>query len=226
MLPIKIIDLVKTFSLAGDSTPQTVIRGVSLDINAGETIAFMGPSGSGKSTLLNLIAGLEEPTQGKIFFGEKELTSMTLAEKEKTRLNSISYVFQFFHLLPTLTALENCALVAIEQGDRNIKEIVNDAKDMLKLLGLEGAENKRPSQLSGGMQARTALARALLSRPQLILADEPTGNLDSKSGEAVLDLLFQEQKKRKFTLLLVTHDESAARRAERIIRFRDGQLQT
>lgn len=224
MLPIKLVDVVKTFALAQEVQKQTVIDGVSLDIPASESVAFMGPSGSGKSTLLNLIAGLEQPTSGKIFLGQQELSGLPQRDRERLRLNSLSYVFQFFHLLPTLTTLENCALVAIEQGQRQVDEIVEETHVTLKLLGLEGAAHKRPGQLSGGMQARAALARALISRPKIILADEPTGNLDSKSGEAVLDLLFEQQRQRQFTLLLVTHDESAARRAQRTVRLRDGRL--
>lgn len=226
MLSVKTQELSKTFSLPDDSVKQDVIKDVNLEVAAGESVAFMGPSGSGKSTLLNLIAGLEEPSSGKIFLGNLEITSMSSEQKTKNRLNSISYVFQFFHLLPTLTALENCALIGIEQGVRDVNEIIDDAISTLRFLGLQGSENKRPSQLSGGMQARVALARALVARPKLILADEPTGNLDSKSGMAVMDFLFQEQMKRKFTLLMVTHDESAAKRAERVLLLRDGQLQT
>lgn len=226
MLGIRIENLSKMFRLSDGSVEQEVIKGINLEIRAGESVAFMGPSGSGKSTLLNMIAGLEEPTVGKVFIGNTELTALRNREKELLRLNSISYVFQFFHLLPTLTALENCALVAIEQGLRDTHEIVADAYETLRQLGLEGAEHKRPAQLSGGMQARAALARALVARPKIVLADEPTGNLDSRSGQWVLDFLFDEQRKRGFTLLLVTHDEKAAARAARIVRLRDGQLAT
>jgi putative ABC transport system ATP-binding protein len=224
MLPIKLVNVLKTFTLGQDTQQQTVIDGVSLEISASDSVAFMGPSGSGKSTLLNLIAGLEQPTSGQIFLGQQELSALPPRERERLRLHSLSYVFQFFHLLPTLTTLENCALVAIEQGERQIGEIIEETHSILKSLGLEGAADKRPGQLSGGMQARAALARALVSRPKIILADEPTGNLDSKSGEAVLDLLFEEQRRRNFTLLLVTHDEAAARRARRTVRLRDGRL--
>ncbi|MBM3383326.1 MAG: ABC transporter ATP-binding protein [Betaproteobacteria bacterium] len=224
MLPVKLVDVVKTFTLPAETQEQTVIDGVSLEITASDSVAFMGPSGSGKSTLLNLIAGLEQPSSGQIFLGKDELSGLAARERERLRLQSLSYVFQFFHLLPTLTTLENCALVAIEQGQRGIDEIIDETHTTLKLLGLEGAAHKRPGQLSGGMQARAALARALVSRPKIILADEPTGNLDSKSGEAVLDLLFEQQRERRFTLLLVTHDESAARRAQRTVRLRDGRL--
>jgi putative ABC transport system ATP-binding protein len=226
MLGIRIENLSKMFSLSDGSVEQEVIKGINLEIREGESVAFMGPSGSGKSTLLNMIAGLEEPTHGKVFIGNTELTALRNREKELLRLNSISYVFQFFHLLPTLTALENCALVAIEQGLRDTHDIVAEAYETLRQLGLQGAEHKRPAQLSGGMQARAALARALVARPKIVLADEPTGNLDSRSGQWVLDFLFDEQRKRGFTLLLVTHDEKAAARAARIVRLRDGQLAT
>jgi ABC-type lipoprotein export system ATPase subunit len=224
MLPVSIRQLRKTFDLGSGAPTQVVINGIDLNIAAGESVTFMGPSGSGKSTLLNLIAGLESATQGQIFIGDKEITRMASHEVESLRLNSIAYVFQFFHLLPTLSAIENCSLIAIEQNRRSIPDILLEAKETLSRLGLENAADKRPAQLSGGMQARVALARALIAQPKIILADEPTGNLDSKSGKAVLDLLFEEQKKRGFTLLLVTHDPDAAQRSDRIVRLQDGML--
>jgi ABC-type lipoprotein export system ATPase subunit len=224
MLPVTTHGLHKSFSLGEGAPTQAVINGIDLEISAGESVAFMGPSGSGKSTLLNLIAGLEPATQGSIHIGEKDITRMPRHEVEALRLNSIAYVFQFFHLLPTLSALENCSLIAIEQNRRPIPDILNEARSTLSRLGLEHAAQKRPAQLSGGMQARVALARALIAQPKIILADEPTGNLDSKAGKAVLDVLFEEQKKQGFTLLLVTHDATAAQRSDRIVRLQDGAL--
>ncbi len=224
MLQVSLHALHKSFSLGDGAPTQVVINGVDLKIEAGESVTFMGPSGSGKSTLLNLIAGLETATQGQILIGDKDITRMPQHEVESLRLNSIAYVFQFFHLLPTLTALENCSLIAIEQNRRAVMDILKEARETLSRLGLAHAADKRPAQLSGGMQARVALARALIARPKIILADEPTGNLDSKSGEAVLDLLFEEHRKQGFTLLLVTHDPIAAKRSDRIVRLQDGML--
>ncbi|MEY2988593.1 MAG: hypothetical protein RJB13_2114 [Pseudomonadota bacterium] len=224
MLPVSIHALHKSFSLGAGAPTQVVIDSIDLNISAGESVTFMGPSGSGKSTLLNLIAGLESATRGQILIGDKDITRMPRHEIEMLRLHSIAYVFQFFHLLPTLSAIENCALIAIEQNRRSVPDVIKEARETLARLGLDHAADKRPAQLSGGMQARVALARALIARPKIILADEPTGNLDSKSGETVLDLLFEEQRKQGFTLLLVTHDPIAAQRANRIVRLQDGTI--
>jgi putative ABC transport system ATP-binding protein len=224
MLSIKTRGLHKSFSLGGGAPTQVVIDGMDLDIEAGEAVALTGASGSGKSTLLNLIAGLEPVSSGSIFVGEQQITRMASRELEALRLNSIAYVFQFFHLLPTLTTLENSALIALEQNQRSAQDILSDAKQTLERLGLADALNKRPAQLSGGMQARVALARALIARPKIVLADEPTGNLDSKAGTDVLDILFEEQKTRGFTLVMVTHDPHAAQRANRRLALQDGIL--
>lgn len=224
MLAIKTRSLHKSFSLADGAPTQVVIDCMDLDVDAGEAVALTGASGSGKSTLLNLIAGLEPVSSGSIFVGDQELTRMPSRDVESLRLHSIAYVFQFFHLLPTLSTLENCALIALEQNRRPAHDILTDARQTLERLGLGEALNKRPAQLSGGMQARVALARALIARPKIVLADEPTGNLDSKAGTDVLDILFEEQKKRGFTLVMVTHDSQAAQRANRILSLQDGIL--
>lgn len=224
MVSVRLENICKSFSIDPATSTQTVIDDLNLSVSAGESLALMGPSGSGKSTVLNLIAGLDTPSSGRIFVGETLINNLTPTERENFRLLSVSYVFQSFHLLPTLTAMENCALVAFEQKQRSSKEIISSVNQTLEELGLAEAAHKYPSQLSGGMQARVALARALVAEPKLVLADEPTGNLDSKTGERVLDFLFREQKRRNFTLILVTHDDSAARRAERIIHLRDGRI--
>ncbi|NBX16646.1 MAG: ABC transporter ATP-binding protein [Proteobacteria bacterium] len=224
MSSVSLDNVFKSFSSDGSAPVQSVIDGLSFSVRAGESVALMGPSGSGKSTILNLIAGLDLPTAGDVVVEGKKINLLSPEEREKFRLGSVSYVFQSFHLLPTLTALENCALIAFEQKDREADEIIGEALRTLGELGIADAAHKYPAQLSGGMQARVALARALVAAPKLVLADEPTGNLDSKTGERVLDFLFQEQAKRKFTLLLVTHDQNAADRAERIIHLRDGRV--
>jgi|1048.fasta_scaffold33270_2 putative ABC transport system ATP-binding protein len=224
MLPIVLNDVCKSFSLNSSEPGQTVIQNLSFAIDAGEAVALMGPSGSGKSTVLNLIAGLDAPSSGEVIVGQSKINQLPARDKEHFRLTSVSYVFQSFHLLPSLTALENAALVAFEQRTRAPQDIVAIALNVFSELGLSDAAHKYPAQLSGGMQARVALARALVSDPKIVLADEPTGNLDSRTGSAVLDLLFREQSKRKFTLLLVTHDHAAAQRAGRILNLRDGRV--
>lgn len=224
MLSIVLDDVCKVFSLDTSGLGQSVIQNLSFAIGAGEAVALMGPSGSGKSTILNLIAGLESPSSGDVIVGDIRLNRLPAKEKEHFRLSSISYVFQSFHLLPSLTALENAALVAFEQRKLAPPEIVSNTLQVFAELGLADASQKYPAQLSGGMQARVALARALISNPKIILADEPTGNLDSRTGTAVLDLLFREQEKRKFTLLIVTHDQAAAQRAGRVLHLRDGRV--
>jgi putative ABC transport system ATP-binding protein len=224
MMSINLNNVFKSFSSDGIAPVQSVIDGLSFSVRGGESVALMGPSGSGKSTILNLIAGLDLPTGGNVIVDGTIISELSAEDREKFRLTSVSYVFQSFHLLPTLTALENCVLIAFEQRTRTPEAIVDEAVRTLDELGIGDAANKYPAQLSGGMQARVALARALVSNPKLILADEPTGNLDSKTGERVLDFLFREQLKRKFTLIMVTHDQHAADRAERIIHLRDGRV--
>ncbi|NBW80532.1 ABC transporter ATP-binding protein [bacterium] len=224
MLPIVLNDVCKSFTLDSSEPGQSVIQNLSFSIESGEAVALMGPSGSGKSTILNLIAGLDAPSSGDVVVGETKINQLPAREKEHFRLISVSYVFQSFHLLPSLTALENAALVAFEQRIRTAQDIVASTMEVFSELGLADAVHKYPAQLSGGMQARVALARALISDPKIVLADEPTGNLDSRTGSAVLDLLFREQSKRKFTLLLVTHDQAAAQRAGRILHLRDGRV--
>lgn len=224
MVAVSLDNVFKSFSSGGVAPVQSVIDGLSFSVREGESVALMGPSGSGKSTLLNLIAGLDIPTSGDVVVDGKKINLLSPDQREAFRLKTVSYVFQSFHLLPTLTSLENCALVGFEQKQRAPREVIEDALQTLEELGLADAAHKYPAQLSGGMQARVALARALVAHPRLVLADEPTGNLDSKTGARVLDFLFREQVKRKFTLLLVTHDQHAADRAERIIHLRDGRV--
>lgn len=224
MISVTLAQVSKSFSLSPSEPQQTVLDNLSFSLQAGESVALMGPSGSGKSTVLNLLAGLDTPTAGEVVIGDTKINQLSAESRDDFRLRTISYVFQSFHLLPTLTALENCALVAFEQNQRATTKIIASAMQILSDLGLADAADKYPSQLSGGMQARVALARALVANPKIILADEPTGNLDSKTGSQVLDILFREQDRRKFTLLMVTHDPQAASRAGRIIHLRDGRV--
>ena len=200
-----------------------VLKGVNLSIKAGERIALMGPSGSGKSTLLNCISGIEELDSGKIHLNGNLVSDLDNNGLEKLRRESIGYVFQSFHLLPTLTAFENIELPAqlinMPKDERNEK-----VDDMLESVGLSHRSDHKPDALSGGERQRVAIARALIHNPSLVLADEPTGSLDTKSGEGILTLLEKLSVDRGVTLLMVTHDRTSARICNRVISIQDGSL--
>ena len=200
-----------------------VLKGVNLSIKAGERIALMGPSGSGKSTLLNCISGIEELDSGKIHLNGNLVSDLDNNGLEKLRRESIGYVFQSFHLLPTLTAFENIELPAqlinMPKDERNEK-----VDDMLESVGLSHRSDHKPDALSGGERQRVAIARALIHNPSLVLADEPTGSLDTKSGEGILTLLEKLSMDRGVTLLMVTHDRTSARICNRVISIQDGSL--
>tara|TARA_B100000575_G_C22905621_1_gene526171 strand:- start:15 stop:698 length:684 start_codon:yes stop_codon:yes gene_type:complete len=200
-----------------------VLKGVDLSIKAGERIALMGPSGSGKSTLLNCISGIEELDSGKIHLNGNLVSDLDNNGLEKLRRESIGYVFQSFHLLPTLTAFENIELPAqlinMPKDERNEK-----VDDMLESVGLSHRSDHKPDALSGGERQRVAIARALIHNPSLVLADEPTGSLDTKSGEGILTLLEKLSVDRGVTLLMVTHDRTSARICNRVISIQDGSL--
>ena len=200
-----------------------VLKGVNLSIKAGERIALMGPSGSGKSTLLNCISGIEELDSGKIHLNGNLVSDLDNNGLEKLRRESIGYVFQSFHLLPTLTAFENIELPAqlINMPKDERKEKVDD---MLESVGLSHRSDHKPDALSGGERQRVAIARALIHNPSLVLADEPTGSLDTKSGEGILTLLEKLSMDRGVTLLMVTHDRTSARICNRVISIQDGSL--
>lgn len=201
-----------------------VIDGVSLHIAESSFCAIMGPSGCGKSTLLNIIAGLETPSEGDVLVGSQPLNRLTLRARDDFRLQNIAYVFQFFHLLPTLTLLENACLPAFEKFPKARGHHARQAAKLFERLGLSTATQLFPAQVSGGMQARTALARAVLSEPRVLLCDEPTGNLDSATGETVLSLIDETHRTSGCTVVLVTHDATAAARAQTRILMRDGRL--
>jgi len=206
--------------------PQAVhaLREVSLSINRGELVAITGPSGCGKSTLLNLITGIDTPTSGRVLLAGRELSSLSDDERSDLRLKQIGFVFQGFHLFPTFTAEENVAWPLEFQGVP-WNEARKRATATLALVGIgSGAESRRPGELSGGEQQRVAIARALVGTPQLLVADEPTGNLDSVSGQTVLDLLRMLNAERGLTIVLVTHSPVAAACAHRIIKLRDGKI--
>ena len=200
-----------------------VLRGVSMEIYAGERVGIIGPSGSGKSTLLGLMGGLDTPTSGKIEIVGQDITRMSEDKLTEVRNENIGFVFQFFNLIPTLTALEN-VMLPIEFARKPKFSPRTRAKDLLTMLGLGDRLGHRPAQLSGGQQQRVAIARALANNPPLILADEPTGNLDSDSGKLVLETLSNIQRDTGTTIVVVTHDATVANQMDRVLTLIDGQL--
>lgn len=196
----------------------TVLDGISLDFESGEIIALLGKSGSGKSTLLSLLAGLERPDEGSIFYDNQDLTKLSEEALCELRAKKLGIVFQQFNLIPHLTALENVLLPLEINGVVEKK----GAYSWMKLVGLEDRIDHFPSMLSGGEQQRVAIARALVTNPPLLLADEPTGNLDNETGKSIIDILFSIVREKKITMIIVTHDEELALKADRIIRLIGG----
>lgn len=208
-------------TLESRAGPVDILRGVDLDIAAGESVAIVGPSGSGKTSLLMVLAGLERVTSGQVTVTGEDFTKLGEDDLALVRGRNIGIVFQSFHLVPTMTALENAALPLQFAG---AADAFDNAARHLAEVGLEHRVDHYPAQLSGGEQQRVALARALSPNPQILLADEPTGNLDTKNGRQVTDLLFGLQKRRQATLVLVTHDERLAAECGRVIRMADGMI--
>jgi putative ABC transport system ATP-binding protein len=207
---------------SGD-TAVTALDHVDLSVDAGEFVAIMGPSGCGKSTLLNLVGGLDRPTDGKVFVDGIDIATMTDTQVTHLRRRKLGFVFQFFNLIPVLDAAENAALPLTLDGV-NSAEASKRAAEWLGKVGLEGRLHNRPDQLSGGQQQRVAMARALVSNPALVLADEPTGNLDTKSADEIADLLRQAADEWGRAVVMVTHDVQIASHARRIVFMRDGQV--
>jgi putative ABC transport system ATP-binding protein len=205
------------------ASPLTILHPLDLRVPAGESLAITGPSGSGKSTLLGLIAGLDFPTSGRILIDGTDITDLGEDALARLRGEKIGFVFQFFHLIPSLTAMEN-VLVPMEIARR--ADAAARARTLLAEVGLTGRGHHYPSQLSGGEQQRVALARALANDPPILLADEPTGNLDSANGRHIMDLLLQVNRARRTTLVLVTHDASLARLTSSQVALRDGRAVT
>jgi len=201
--------------------PVNILRGIDLDIEPGEAVGVVGPSGSGKTSLLMVLAGLEAATGGSVRLAGQELTGLGEDALARLRRQQVGIVFQAFHLIATMTALEN---VAIPLELAGAPDAMARAAESLKSVGLGHRLTHLPGQLSGGEQQRVALARAFAPRPRLLLADEPTGNLDGATGQAVMDLLFDLQAKHGTTLLLITHDPTLAARCDRIIRIADGRI--
>ncbi len=218
---IRTVDLKKTYQ-TGDVTFDA-LKGVSLEISADEFVAIMGPSGSGKSTLLHLVGGLDRPTSGSISVGTHALEAMNETALARFRRGNIGFVFQFFNLIDNLTVQANVELPALLARQKNKKAIRRRSSELLARLGIADQAPKYPWELSGGQQQRVAIARALINRPALLLADEPTGNLDSASGQDVLEILHEFNQQGQ-TILMVTHDAFAAARAGQVIFIRDGLL--
>ncbi len=212
-----------SLSLKGNAGMVDILKGISLDVTAGETLGLVGPSGSGKSSLLMLMGGLERATGGRVAALGQDLTSMNEDQLARFRRDNMGIVFQSFHLIPTMTALENVATPLELAG---IPDAFDRAAEELAAVGLASRAGHFPSQMSGGEQQRVALARAAAPRPRILLADEPTGNLEETNGGAIIDLLFDLRDKHGATLVMVTHAPELARRCDRVIRLRDGRLET
>jgi putative ABC transport system ATP-binding protein len=217
---IRLQDIVKVYHMG--KTELTVLKGVSLEIKDGEMVAIMGPSGSGKTTLLNLIGCLDKPTSGKYYFGDKDISDFNSGELAQLRGQSIGFIFQTFNLLSRMSALANVELGMMYAGGVNRER----ALEALNKVGLSARVRHRPLELSGGEQQRVAIARALVKNPAVFLADEPTGQLDSRSGKEIMAILTSLQSERNITVLVVTHDSSVAGQCQRTIRLRDGEIVT
>ncbi len=218
---VRVRGLDKSFTRGSEEIQ--VLQNLSLDVGTGEFLALMGPSGSGKTTLLNLIAGLDQPSGGQIWVGNEEISSMSESQLARWRTRSVGFVFQFYYLLPVLTAFENIELPLLLlplTKDQRRKQVTT----ALDLVGLKERMNHRPGQLSGGQQQRVGIARAMVTDPTLIVADEPTGDLDKKSADDILDLMEILCTQLNKTIIMVTHDPHAAERAQRILHLEKGQL--
>ncbi len=211
-----------TLSLRGNAGMVEILHGISLNVTAGEKLGLIGPSGSGKSSLLMVMGGLERATSGDVHALGQDLTAMDEDALARFRRDHMGVVFQSFHLIPTMTALENVATPLELAGDR---DAFDRARDELAAVGLAERADHYPAQMSGGEQQRVALARALAPRPHILLADEPTGNLDGANGQAIIDLLFGLSDRHGATLVLVTHATDLAARCDRVVRLRDGVVE-
>jgi len=216
---IRLQDITKVYPMG--KRELTVLQGVNLNIEQGELVAIMGPSGSGKSTMLNLIGCLDKPTAGDYYLEGREVSRLSSGELAAVRGQKIGFVFQTFNLLPRLSALANVELGMRYAGGSDRRQ----AMDALAKVGLSDRAKHRPTELSGGEQQRVAIARALVKNPPLILADEPTGNLDSRSGEEIISILTSLHAEQGITLLMITHDANIAHHCQRIVHLKDGQVE-
>lgn len=218
---IRVEDVTKDLSLG--KVAIHALRGVNMEIYAGEIVGIVGPSGSGKSTLLGIIGGLDKPTAGRVEIDGVDVTRMNEDQLTEIRNEKIGFIFQFFNLIPTLTALENVALPVQFARKRGFKPEAR-ARQLLKMFGLSDRLHHRPAELSGGQQQRVAIARALANNPPLLLADEPTGNLDTESGALVLEALHQIREESGTTVVIVTHDRELAQQTDRVLTLVDGKV--
>ena len=222
---LRLSGVVKQYDSAGDGEGPSVLRGVDLEVAAGETLAVVGPSGSGKSTLLNIIGTLDRPTRGTVLFEGRDLTALADAEQAALRATRIGFVFQLHHLLPQCTALENVLVPVLARPRRPANSQVEArARQLLERVGLGQRLGYRPGRLSGGECQRVAVVRAIINRPALLLADEPTGSLDRAAAEALADLLVELNRQEGVTLIVVTHSDAIAARMGRVMELRDGTL--
>ena len=224
---ISAIGLEKSYRKGNHRVP--VLNGIDLNIHDGEFVAIVGQSGSGKSTLLHLLGTLDAPDEGEIWFGDQRVDQMTNKSRDKLRNKSLGMIFQFFHLLPELSTLENVTIPRmIEQSMfgywRNKRQYSERAKSLLEQLGLGHRLTHKPSQLSGGEMQRVAIARALIAKPNLLLADEPTGNLDAKNGDEIMDAILKLKREENLTIVMVTHDDRIAEKADRTVRLVEGKV--
>ena len=218
---VRVTGVTKDFDLG--KIVVKVLKGIDLEIETGKYVSIMGPSGSGKSTLFNMIGGLDKPTAGKVFIDEVDIAQLDAYELAWLRCRKIGYIFQTFNLIPVMTALENVTLPMTFAGTPS-EAAVEKGMELLKKVGLEGRHSHKPSELSGGQQQRVAVARALANSPSIILADEPTGNLDLKTGEEIISLLKEMSDDREVTVISATHDYKMLNVSDQVIWIRDGQV--
>jgi lipoprotein-releasing system ATP-binding protein len=218
---IKVTDLHKSFSMGSHELP--VIKGINLEIQRGELIAIVGASGAGKSTLLHILGTLDKPTSGTVTFDGQDLFQLSEAEQAEFRNRRVGFVFQFHHLLPEFTALENACMPALVQR-RDQKTVEAEALALLTEVGLAERVHHKPGELSGGEQQRVAMARALMQKPDVVLADEPTGNLDTHTGDSLFNLMRELNQSRRTTFIIVTHNDKLSAQCDRIIHMQDGMI--
>ncbi len=208
------------------NTKLEVLKGVDIDVKEGEILSLIGQSGAGKSTLLHILGGLDVPSEGEVFLNSDNIYKLSDSKRAQVRNKHVGFIFQFFHLLPEFTALENIMIPAMISSARSLskKETIGRARSLIAQVGLEFREHHKPGQLSGGEQQRIAIARALMNKPELVFCDEPTGNLDSENSEKLTVLLKELNKKNNQTFLIVSHDMSVAEIGHRIIKIDDGKI--
>jgi putative ABC transport system ATP-binding protein len=217
------LEKVKRFYNTGKKNEFRALKNINLDVKKGEFVGIIGPSGSGKSTLLNIIGCLDTQTEGKVYIEGQDISTLSSSERARIRREMIGFVFQQFNLVRSLTCIENVEL-PMEFAGKSREEMKKRANYLLDVVGLTGKGNQIPSEMSGGEQQRVAIARALANNPRIILADEPTGNLDTKTGEKIIDLLIGLNRNENKTLVVITHDIKIAGMADRIVQLRDGEI--